>query len=65
MSLTAWHILTRASSALDWQMGARVLPRDSDLSEASRVLNVNRFTLSRYLKEQKVLNGLYKFSYLD
>ena len=36
----------------------------NSVSEASRVLNVNRFTLSRYLKDQKVLNGLYKFSYL-
>lgn len=37
----------------------------NSVSEASRVLNVNRFTLSRYLKDQKVLNGLYKFSYLS
>lgn len=36
----------------------------NSISEASRVLNVNRFTLSRYLKDKKVLNGLYKFSYL-
>lgn len=43
----------------------------NSVSEASRVLNVNRFTLSRYLKDQKVLSrslssalGLYKFSYL-
>lgn len=36
----------------------------TSVSEAGRSLNVNRFTVSRYLKDQKVLNGLYKFSYL-
>jgi len=34
------------------------------VSEAARALNVNRFTISRRIKDQKILNNLYKFSYL-
>lgn len=34
------------------------------ISEAARALNVNRFTISRRIKDQKILKGLYKFSYL-
>ncbi len=36
----------------------------NSLSEAARALNVNRFTISRRIKDKKILNGLYKFSYL-
>lgn len=36
----------------------------NSISEASRALNVNRFTISRRIKDQKILDGLYKFSYL-
>ena len=34
------------------------------ISEAARALNVNRFTISRRIKDQKIFKGLYKFSYL-
>jgi group I intron endonuclease len=34
------------------------------VSEAARALDVNRFTISRRIKDQKILNGLYKFTYL-
>ena len=32
----------------------------NSLSEAARALNVNRFTISRRIKDQKIFNGLYK-----
>lgn len=37
----------------------------NSISEAARDLNVNRYAISRYIKNQKVLNGKYKFSYLQ
>lgn len=36
----------------------------NSVSEAGRALDVNRFTISRRLKDQQIINGLYKFSYL-
>jgi len=36
----------------------------NSLSDAAKALNVNRFTISRRIKDQKILNGLYKFSSL-
>jgi hypothetical protein len=36
----------------------------ASISEAARALNVNRFTISRRIKDQKIFKGLYKFSYL-
>lgn len=34
------------------------------ISEVARSLNVDRFTISRRIKDKKTLNDLYKFSYL-
>ena len=35
------------------------------VSDAARSLNVNRFAISRRIKDKKLLDGIYKFSYLD
>lgn len=34
------------------------------VSEAARALNLNRFIISRRIKDEKILNNLYKFSFL-
>jgi len=36
----------------------------NSVSDAARALNLNRFTISRRIKDKKILNGLYKFSYV-
>ncbi|WP_431998970.1 NUMOD1 domain-containing DNA-binding protein [Streptomyces fungicidicus] len=36
----------------------------NSVSDAARSLNVNRFTLSRRIKDKHLLDGVYKFSNL-
>lgn len=35
------------------------------VSDAARSLNVNRFTISRRIKDKNILDGIYEFSNLD
>lgn len=37
----------------------------NSVSDAARSLNVNRFTISRRIEDKSILDGIYKFSYLD
>jgi len=37
----------------------------NSVSETARVLNVNRITIRRRIKDKKSINGLYTFSYLE